>query len=180
LVSIGLAALIVVVVCWLLLSDGDSATKKDSVANSAPSPASSLASGPAIVGAGDLGRLATSLGHPLYWLGDRPETKLELTHESSGDVLVRYLTGDAEAGDPRQTYVTVGTYPVPDAVAAVRIAAGEEGAEVQAVPAGGVAFAGSDNAYLAYPGGDYQIEVFAPTPGEAFDLIASGKVEPVG
>ena len=35
------------------------------------------------------------------------------------------------------------------------------------------------NVYLAYPGVNYQVEVFDPAPERARRLVASGKVTPV-
>jgi hypothetical protein len=179
LILIGLAGLVVVVVCVLLLSGGGN----DKSSTSTTSTKSSLESAPAIVSADDLRALSASLGHPLYWLGERPGTRLEMRHESNGDVLVRYLTGDAKAGDTRPRYITVGTYPTPDAVATLRRAASQEGAEVQPVPKGGIVLASPtspENVYVAFPGSDYQVEVFTPKAGEGLELVQAGKVTPVG
>ena len=173
-ISVALAALLVVAIGWLLLSGSDDGDKEP-VAISSSYPAT-------IVSAEELSDVADSLEHPVYWLGERPGTRLELTRESNGDVYVRYLTGDAEPGDPRQDYVTVGTYPVTDAVAAVHRAAAQEGTGVRSAPGGGVVFSSPkrpENVYLAYPNSEYQIEVFAPGAGEASELVSSGGVIPV-
>ena len=179
LVSIGLAAAVVAIAGLLLLrGGGDEAPVTP--ASSAPVAVSTPA---AIVDADALRSLSAQLGHPLYWVGERPGARLELTREGNGDVYVRYLTGGAKAGDPRAEFVTVGTYPVPDAVAAVRRAAAEAGAQVAPIAHGGVAFSNPTNpgnVYLAYPGADYQIEVFTPSGDEALRLVSSGRVAPVG
>jgi hypothetical protein len=175
-VAVVVAALIVAVIAFLLLSGGD-----DEGSGTTP-PVAAVAVPAAIVDADGLRDLSVELGHPVYWLGRRPATEFELTREENGDVYVRYLSGDAKAGDPRPRFVTVGTYPLEDAVAAVKRAA--TGAEVKPLPIahGGYAFVNPqspDSVYFAYPGADFQIEVFSPKPGEALELVTSGKVLPV-
>lgn len=178
LVSVGVAALIVAVIAFLLIGGGDD----DSDGEEPPAAAAKQV--PAeIVSVADLRALSAELGHPVYWVGERPGTELELTREANGDVYVRYLTGGAEAGDPRARFVTVGTYPVADATAATRSAADAAGTEPREVPYGGIAFVGPDGAgsvYVAYSGSTHQIEVFAPAAGEALELVADGDVVPVG
>jgi hypothetical protein len=178
-VAVLAAALIVGVVAFLLLSGGD-----DEEPEPAPAPpAASVKTEPEIVGAAELRRLSVELGHPLYWLGSRPGAELELTREGNGDVYVRYLTGGAGAGDRRPNFVTVGTYPVPDALAAVKSAAANAGVKPLPLDHGGFAFVNPDNpssVYFAHPGADFQVEVFAPEPGEALELITGGKVVVVG
>jgi hypothetical protein len=178
-VAVVAAALIVAVVAFLLLSGGDD----DEPQPEAAPPAAAVETEPEIVTAADLRRLSVELGHPLYWLGPRPGAELELTREGNGDVYVRYLTGSAKAGDQRPRFVTVGTYPVADALAAVKTATANAGAEPLPLSHGGVAFVNPDNpssAYFAYPGADFQIEVFAPKVGEALELITGNKVIAVG
>ena len=51
-----------------------------------------------------------------------------------------------------------------------------------ALAGGGIAVYGEDdptNVHIAYPAQPYQIEVFAPTPGIARRLVASGAVAPL-
>jgi hypothetical protein len=177
-VAVAAAALIVAVVAFLLIGGDDD----DSQPEPAP-PAVSVKTEPAIVSAADLSRLSVELGHPLYWLGPRDGADLELTREGNGDVYVRYLTGGAEAGDQRPRFITVGTYPVADAIAAVQSAAEEADTQPLPIDHGGLAFVNPDNpssVYFAYPGADFQVEVFAPRPGEALELVSGGKVLVVG
>jgi hypothetical protein len=129
----------------------------------------------------DLRALEEELGHPVYWVGERPPARLELQREPNGSVFLRYLPPDAQAGERPGAFLTVGTYPVPEAEDAVERGAAEAGAAVERA-AGGVAFESPSrqNAYLAYPGSDLQIEVYDPRPGRALGLIRAGAVEPVG
>lgn len=137
---------------------------------------------PRLVDASELAELEASLGHPIYWAGERPPDSLELVHEPSGNVFVRYLPPGVEAGDPGTGFLTVGTYPFADPVAGLERTAAKSGAEVR-TGAGGVRILAepsvSDSVYLAYPDSELQIEVYDPG-GDALDLIEAGEIEPAG
>lgn len=136
-----------------------------------------------IVGADALAGLESDLGHPVYWAGERPPAQLEVREEGEGSVYLRYLPAGVEAGDPEQTFLTVGTYPVADAVAALERSAAESGGEVERGPGEAVILRNPSSAgstYLAYPGTDIQIEVYDPAPGRSLRLIRSGAIVPVG
>lgn len=138
---------------------------------------------PRLVDLEDLAALESSLGHPVYWAGRRPPDELELTARTDGNVLVRYLPPGTEAGDPRQRYLTVGTYPVVDPVAALRRTANQAGAELERMGGGAVALqnpSAPGSAYLAEFGSTLQVEVYDPAPGRALKLIRSGAIGPVG
>jgi hypothetical protein len=161
-------ALIAMVVVWV--------TRDDS--------SSSAATGePEAVTATQLADFAAEQGQPVYWLGPRRDESYELTDSASGRVYIRYLTGDAEAGDERAKFVTVATYPADNGVAALRKAAHEQpGAKLGKTDDGAVLLidpTSPDNAHLAYRGANRQIEVFSPVPGEALRLAARGEVQPV-
>jgi hypothetical protein len=66
---------------------------------------------PQVVTASQLSDFAADADGPVYWLGERLGSKYELTETDSGRIYVRYLRGDAEAGDPRSSFITVATYP---------------------------------------------------------------------
>jgi hypothetical protein len=161
-------ALIAAVAVWIL-RDNDSS--------------SSAASEPEAITSSELSDFAAEEDTPIYWLGERPDQSYELTDSRSGRVYIRYLTGDAEAGDERADFVTVATYPGDDGVAALRKTAREEkGAKLGKTDDGAVLLvdpASPNNAHLAYPGANVQIEVYSPVPGEALRLAARGDVRPV-
>ena len=75
---------------------------------------------PFIGSAEDIGELADSAGHTVYWAGEQPDSELELTEYEDGRVYVRYLTGGVEAGDPNPSYLTVGSYAFVDAYGALK------------------------------------------------------------
>jgi hypothetical protein len=126
---------------------------------------------------------AGGLGGPAYWIGPRAgTTSYELTTTADGRIYIRYLTGGAEAGDPEAEFLTIGTYPVPEAQAALRKAAKSgggtltqgEGFEVLTSKEGTDAYVVFDD----QPG--LQVEVFSPQAGEAEQLATSGSVKPLG
>lgn len=163
------AALIAAVVVWLTRDNNSS---------------SSAATGePEAVTAAQLSEFAAEEGQPVYWLGERPNESYELTDSSSGPVYIRYLTGGAEVGDKRADFVTVATYPADNGVAALRKAMREQkGAKLGKTDDGAVLLIdpnSPDNAHLAYPGANLQVEVYSPVPGEALRLAARGHVQPV-
>jgi hypothetical protein len=138
---------------------------------------------PHFVDVSDLIDLEGSSGHEIYWAGERPATNLELTSEGSGNVYLRYLPPGTEAGDPNAGFLTIGTYPVPDPVDALRRTVAKSGASLGRTAGGGVTLvnpASRGSVYLAYPGSDLQIEVYDPAPGKALQLIRSGTIGPVG
>jgi len=130
----------------------------------------------------ELRALPASAGHPVYWAGEQTGTKLELSQTGDGSIYIRYLPRDAEAGDPRPDFLTVGTYPEGDAVEVVRGSAKHVDAAVERVRGGGVAYADPENpgtVFLAYPSSQFAIEVYDPSPRRALELVESGTIQPV-
>jgi len=176
------AAVIVAVVAYLLLSGGgDKSSTADTTANPAKPPTIKIVTPAGLVSA------QASAGHPVYWAGEQPGTDLELSIYSNDPAgpryFVRYLTGDAKAGDPRGTFLTVGTYPVPDAVSALKKVAKDNNGETHHTPDGAlVVVTPSDptSVYIAYPNSDQEIEVYDPDAARALDLALSGKIKPAG
>ena len=162
-----IAALLVALIAYALISGGDDdASEKDVVG----------------ADAAEIQELAGDQGHPVYWAGPTGAETFEWTALEDGKVYIRYLTGDAELEDPRPAFLTVATYPVGNGVAAVKKADQSPDTRTQRVPGGGTALineGGSTSVYLAYPGSEYQIEVFHPLPAQARKLVTSGKIRPV-
>jgi hypothetical protein len=163
----GVAAVAVAVVAFLLIGgDDDESDGKEVIGTDAER----------------LRELAGAQGHPVYWAGPEGADSFEWTALPDGDVYVRYLTSDAEVGDPNPAYLTVGTYAVGNGIAAIERAARDPGARTFEVPDGGTGLVNESSptsVYLAYPGSEFQIEVFHPDPAEALDLVKSGKIEPI-
>jgi hypothetical protein len=174
-----LVALVVAVVsgavaltAWLVSDDGDS--------TAATQPADAVQ----VARSGrQLARLADPVGHAVYWIGPMAGQQYEFTATEDGRAYVRYLPRGASAGDPRPSFVTVGTYLLENAFAVTRATSRRQDARHVQAPAGAIAFyttARPQSVYLAYEGSDLQIEVFHPTPREARRLVESGSVRPVG
>lgn len=141
------------------------------------------ANGAEIVSVDELRERAALQATPVYWAGERPETELELSQQGGGQTYVRYLTGDAEVGDPRPAYLTVGTYETPDAIAVLRRQSRQADGVLAKAPGGAtVYFSRNDprSVYLAYPGVDAQVEVYDPSFERALRLVNSGRIVPVG
>jgi hypothetical protein len=135
---------------------------------------------PTLVSAAELRGVAATSAIPVYWAGRRASTRVEVSSRTDGTFFVRYLPRGWQAGDSRVA-LTIATYPRPNGFAEVQRAA-HPGASTLALPGGGLAVydaAGSTSVHLAYPGQAYQVEVFAPKPGVARTLVASGSVRPL-
>jgi hypothetical protein len=163
---VGVAAVLLVV--WLV-DDGDDSSGGPGAAE--------------IVSADSLPDAVAGAGTPVYWAGEQSGTELELSRPEAGRTYVRYLTGGAEAGDPRANFLTVGTYVHADSVAALRRQGQQPGGVIATAPGKAVVYFNRDqphSVYLAYPGVDVEIEVFDPNFTRALQLVNSGQIVPVG
>jgi hypothetical protein len=126
--------------------------------------------------------LAMSLGHPIYWAGSQPRVTYELTKTKDGRVYIRYLPAGVSVGDPRPNYLTVGTYPLRHALAILKATAAKSNAATLRLSGGGLGLVDpkhTKSVYVAYPGVDFQVEVYDPSPGRARQLVTSGRIQPV-
>lgn len=137
---------------------------------------------PVAVSEDDLASVAESVGHDIYWAGPQEDATLEVTQTEPGNVFVRYLPEGAQTGNPEPDFLTIGTYPVEDALAALEREAEEDGALTEETDDGAFVLTNESDptsVYMAYPGSDLQIEVYAPDPDLALEIATSGAVEPV-
>jgi len=166
-----LIALLAVAVAWALIAGGDDdegsgATEGD------PAPAR-------IVSAAELSDIAAVSDTPIYWAGERPGTELEYDEGIGDRVFVRYLTGGAEAGDPRPAFLTIATYPLADPAEALQANARRTNTRVQRARGGALVWVNPDrpqSVYLAEPGSTHQVEVYDPLPRRALRVALSGEV----
>lgn len=161
-------AIVAGLVVWLLASGGDSTTKR------APAASASITA---------LRALAASARHPVYWAGPKQGFKYELTRTADGRIYVRYLPAGVAIGDSRPNYLSIGTYPVKDALAAVTAIAKREKTATFKLSGGGIAVQDASHptsVYFAYPGSDYQVEVYDPSPARARQLVVSGQISALG
>lgn len=145
------------------------------------SPGSS--DGAELLSAEELREAVSGPGTPVYWAGERRGTELELSRPEAGRTYVRYLTGDAKAGDSRPIFLTVGTYERPHPVQELRQQGKKEGAVLGEAPGGAVVYydrRSPQSVYLAYPGVKAQIEVYDPNVKQALELVNSGQIVALG
>jgi hypothetical protein len=170
LAAVAVLAAVAIVLLVLLLDSGHKTSK--------PQPTFAAS----VVSAAQLGRLATSVAHPVFWLGPKPGMTYELSRQPNGSIFVRYLPHGAPAGDPRP-HLTVATYPFRGAYAAIEQVGAQHGATVKKLSRGGLAVVSPnhpDSVHLAYPGVDYQVEVYDPTAGRALAAVAGGGLAVLG
>jgi len=130
----------------------------------------------------DLIALSQRLDQPIYWAGNVPDTRMELTETTSSYAYVRYLTSDAPVGDSSPSFLTVGTYPSVDAYPNLRAYAHNSRARTEHIQNGGIAVVvpkSPTSVYFAYPHQDVQVEVYDPQPSRALDVVKSGQAVPV-
>ena len=149
--------------------------------SSSASPTESQAREPVAVAAPGLSALAAASSDPVYWVGTELDRTYEFSQTGDGKSYVRYLPPGVKAGDPGAV-LTVGTYPMENAYAATRSASTQPNSVAIPVSGDAVAFYGKGsqaNAYVAFAGSDFQIEVYDPIPGRARRLVRQGAVKPV-
>jgi hypothetical protein len=172
-------------VVWLLVRGNDSSTPKPAASPAAtparpkavPQPVRTF--GPVAATVAKLRVIARA--RPVYWAGPKRTATYELTKTSNGRVYIRYLPSGIRVGS-RKNVRFVGTYAVPNAYKALRKAAKTAGDVTFKAPHGGLAIyskTGPTNVYLAFPGSNYQIEVYDPNPSRARKLVKSGAIRPI-
>jgi len=164
--GIALGAVVVVALALVLVLSGED-----------NSPGSS--DGAEVLSAGELREAVSGPGTPVYWVGERAGTELELSRPESGRTYVRYLTDGAKAGDSRPIFLTVGTYDRPHPVQELRQQGKREGAVLAEAPGGAIVYydrRSPQSVYLAYPGVKAQIEVYDPNVKRALALVNSGQI----
>jgi len=145
-------------------------------------PALPAAGTPALLTATVLTGVTGAVGHDVYGVAAPAGTRPEVTRSSTGDVWVRYLSGDAKLGDKRADYLTVGTYPRTDALAAAKAAAEGTKSRSAELPDGGImlwSLERPESVYAASPGSDLLVEVYSPDPARARALVSGGAVAPL-
>lgn len=165
------AAALVVVALVLLLSGGGDDDSSGEEAGAAE-----------IVSVDSLRKTVSSEEPPVYWAGEKDGTEVELSRPEAGRTYIRYLTGDAEAGDERADFLTVGTYAQEDPIEALRKQGKESGGVIAKAPGNATVFFSRtepSSVYLAYPGVEAQIEVYDPNFTRALQLVNSGQIVPV-
>ena len=166
--AVAAAALVVV---WLFVHRTGSST-----------PRAASGSGPVLISQSQLEGLAASLDQPIYWAGPRAGYSYEVTVARGGRVYVRYLPLGVKAGDPRASFLVVGTYTEPGAFVDLKRAAKQTGSVSVGIEGGGIAVFSSQrptSVYFSYPGAKYQVEVYSPSGNAARSMVLGGKITPI-
>lgn len=155
---------------WLAFRGGDDAP-------AAAAPGTIQAASPS-----DLSSLADSLDTPVYWAGKRKGFTNELTRTADGRVYIRYLPAGVKVGDPRATFLTIGTYPRAKAFDELKRAAKAKGTVSVGLQDGGLMIFSQQkptSVYFGFPKSPFQVEVFDPSADTARRLVLSGDIVPV-
>jgi len=152
-------------------------THKSSSAESA-----SAGGGPVLLSQSQLERLASTVEHPLYWAGPKAGYSYEATVTRGGRFYIRYLPSGTRAGDPRASFLVVGTYTEPGSFVDLKRAAKQNGSVLVGIDRGGIVVFSSQrptSVYFSYPGAKYQVEVYSPSGNAARSLVLGGKITPI-
>jgi hypothetical protein len=163
-------AIIVAFIAWLLLKGDDKGTSPGRAPGSAVSQS-------------QLQALPGQAGHDVFWAGAQRGYTYELTQTSKGNIYIRYLPAGVEPNDPRPNFLTVGTYPRAGAYGVIKKVGRNPGSEVRQLAGGGIAVRSSTkptSVFIAYPGKDFEVEVYDPSPSRALRLAVAGKISPLG
>jgi hypothetical protein len=132
-----------------------------------------------VVNADSLRQASSAGATSIYWAGEQEGTELELSQPDRGRTYVRYLTGDAEAGDKRADFLTVSTYVQPNAVDVLRRQGKRSGGTIGHAPGNATVYFDRNDprsVYLAYPGSSVEVEVYDPSFERALRLVNSGQI----
>jgi hypothetical protein len=173
-IAIALAAAFAV---FLLVRNNDNSSSATTTAQ--VTTTANVVGAPRVTSAAALRKLAAA-GTTIYWAGPKESGQtLTLVKSSNGSYYVRYLPAGVTVTDPIPASLVVGTYPLKNALAAVKRAAKSADAVSVPIDNGGMAVYSKSkptNVYFAYPSTDIQVEVYDPTDGNALQLVTSGSV----
>ena len=82
--------------------------------------------------------LASSVDHPVFWVGPRAGYTYELTRSANGAIFIRYLPQGVDVG-ASEPYLTVATYPFAGAFPALQAVAKQSGSTPVKISNAGIA-----------------------------------------
>jgi len=115
-----------------------------------------------------------------FWAGPQQGDTYEFTRDRNGYLFVRYLPHGIHPGAKGAHYLIVVTYPFPGGYQALK-----HQAKSNALPGPDQSIVfqrphDKKSVLMAFPGQDYQIEVFDPSPAVALATARSGKIKLIG
>ena len=152
-----------------------------SIGSPAATTAGRISTKPTAATRADLQTFAQRVGHPIYWAGPKPGYTYELSTTSNGGVFIRYLPARREGRRPEGGLSDGCHVPVSAALRGRRQDRERRGHRSSSRTAGSASSTPRypKSIHLAYPGSDYQIEVYDPSPSAGRKLVASGAISPV-
>lgn len=123
-------------------------------------------------------------GATVYWAGPVKGAKYTLSIPGDGQAYVRYLPNGAGITDTSPNYVVIATYKTENAFDATQ-SAGNQTNGVTFLNVDGAAVYYSKNTptnvYVAYPGKNFQIEIFDPISKTALEIASNrGALKVIG
>jgi hypothetical protein len=171
------------VIIWLVTRSSGSSAPPNSptIASTTTTAETATPFGPVALDQKGLNSSVRSLKQPVFWIGPKAGRSYGLLRQSNGKVFLRYLPPGVKAGDPRNVFLTVGTYPFENAYANEVALSKQSG---WSVLKGTSWFAIYRNAkptsvYLTSKAFPFQIEVYDPSPALARALVKRDRVTPV-
>ncbi len=162
------------VIAWVVVGRGGESPKPSSSVS-----AVSRGAGPIGLSPAGLRAESGSLGQPIYWAGPEPGYTYELTRTANGNLYVRYLPPGVKVGARGAAYLIIVTYPFSKAF--IGLKAVSRGHAIS-VPGRGIAVVDRGypkSVHVAFPGVNYQIEVYDPSPRRSLHVATSGDIRPV-
>ena len=147
-----------------------------------PNTSGATSAKPVAASVAALKALPNQLGHPVYWIGPRSGFTYELTRTTNGNVYVRYLPSGVAVG-ASQPYLTIATYPLHGAFEALKTLTKQKDNAAIKLKGDGVAVINTTDPksiHLAYPGSDFEVEVFDPSGARVRQIVSSDQVKPIG
>lgn len=115
------------------------------------------------------------IGVTAYWAGPVKGAKYTLSVPSDGQAYIRYLPNGEGLTDTNPNYVVIATYATTNAFEATQ-SAGNQTNGITFVNTDGAAVyynkSTATNVYLAYPGKNFQIEIFDPIAKTSLEIAS--------
>ena len=121
---------------------------------------------------------AFTLKTPIYWAGTQAGYHYEFTRSTKGYLYIRYLPSGTPVKAPGKNFLIVSTYPFFNAYGSLKKYAKKKALKG---PGGSVIYIRpkATNVLMAFPGVDYEIEIYDPSPAIALSTAQSGNIKPV-
>lgn len=132
----------------------------------------------------ELIELASNINQPIYWLGPAENSTYTLTIAENEQAYIKYLPEGVLPSDSETPLRIIATYLRENAFSVTQTAANNPGAVGLSNSSGAAIYYNSatpSNVYLAFPGQNFQIEIFDPVPGAALELaLTPDSLERIG